>query len=199
MLRKFYEGYDLVLGVRSQRQEDPLSERFFSACFYLMMRVFRTGLVSQHSNFRLMSRKAVGMLKNYRSIPYFLPAVASTLPLPKTTVEHKRSARKAGHSKYNYKSKIRLALDSVLVHSPLLPWIAFAGLCLSVLAALAGLVLLIVYGAAGRGFTPAWLTLLLGGLLAALLFAVAALWLTRLGLYKNPAAADAPRVREEIN
>ena len=68
MLREYYNGNDLVLGVRNQRKDDPLSERFFSASFYLMMKIFRTGLVSQHSNFRLMSRKAVEMLKSYGNI-----------------------------------------------------------------------------------------------------------------------------------
>lgn len=118
MLKKFYEGNDLVLGVRNDRSDDSFSERFFSSCFYLMMKVFFTGQQNQHSNFRLMSKKAIKALKDYDNIPYFLPAVASTLPFSKTTVSHKRFKRNVGKSKYNYKSKIKLAVNAVLVHSP---------------------------------------------------------------------------------
>lgn len=119
MLKKYYEGNELVLGVRSDRSDDSLSERFFSSCFYLMMKVFRTGQQSQHSNFRLMSKRAIEALKEYDNIPYFLPAVASAMPFPKTVVLHKRFKRKVGRSKYNYKSKIKLALEAVLIHSPI--------------------------------------------------------------------------------
>ena len=198
MLREYYNGNDLVLGVRNQRKDDPLSERFFSASFYLMMKIFRTGLVSQHSNFRLMSRRAVKMLRSYGNIPYFLPAVASTMPLPRATVTHARAARKAGKSHYNYKSKIRLALDSVLVHSRLLPWLALAGLCLCALAALAGLILLIVFGAKDHVFSGWSFVLCFGGAMGALGFFVMGAWLARVGLYRSFADHTAPPdVREE--
>ncbi len=198
MLAKYYEGNDLVLGVRSERKDDPLSERFFSAGFYLMMTLFRTGLQPQHSNFRLMSRRAVEALKAYEHIPFFLPAVASTLPFPKTTVTHARAARKAGKSHYNYKSKIRLAVDSVLVHSPVLPWVAFAGLCLCGLAALAGFILLIVFAAKGGGFSGWSFVLFLGGALGALGFFVLSAWLRRIGMCRDFAERFAPpAVREE--
>ena len=198
MLRAFADGSDLVLGVRRERKQDPFSERFFSAAFYLMMRLFRTGLVSQHSNFRLMSRRAVEALKAYEHIPYFLPAVASTLPFPKTTVEHVRTPRLAGASHYNYKSKIRLAVDAVLVHSPVLPWLALAGLVLCAAAAVAGAVLLLLFGVRDRVFSGWSFVLALGGVLGALGFAVVGAWLRRIGLYRVSAASDAvPGVREE--
>ncbi len=198
MLKQYYEGSDLVLGVRSERGDDPLSERFFSGCFYLMMRLCRTGLVSEHSNFRLMSRKAINALKAYEHIPFFLPAVASTLPLPKTTVTHKRSSRRAGKSKYNYKSKIRLAVDAVLVHSPMLPRLAFAGLCLCAAAAVAGLALLILFGVRDASFSGWSFVLALGGVLGALGFAVLTAWLKRIGVCRSFAASYRPvRVREE--
>ncbi len=198
MLQKFGEGFDLVLGVRNDRADDPFSERFFSGCFYLMMRLFRTGQQSQHSNFRLMSRRAVEALKAYDHIPYFLPAVASTLPFPKTTVEHKRFKREEGESKYNYKSKIKLAVDAVLVHSPVLPWLALAGLILCGLAALAGLAVTVV-SAVKNGVFSGWsFVLLLGGALGALGFAVVGAWLRRMGLYVSHANRYAPAaVREE--
>ncbi|MBQ6023240.1 MAG: glycosyltransferase family 2 protein [Clostridia bacterium] len=198
MIRRYYEGNDLVLGVRSERGDDPLSQRFFSAAFYFMMRVMRTGLVSQHSNFRLMSRRAVEALHAYDAVPYFLPAAASTLPFPKTTVSHARAARPAGESKYNYKSLTRLAVDAVLVHSALLPRLAIAGACLCTAAFIAGAILLLVFGLRGQGFSGWAFVLTLGGALGALGFAVMGAWLARLGLYKTYAQKSGiSRVRAE--
>lgn len=198
MLRQYYNGSDLVLGVRNDRSDDPLSERFFSASFYLMMRMFGTGLTPQHSNFRLMSRRAVEALKAYEHIPYFLPAVCSTLPFPKTTVAHARAARKAGKSHYNYKSKIRLAVDSVLVHSTVLLWLALAGLGLCAAAALAGLILLIVFGVKGGIFSGWSFVLCLGGALGALGFFILTAWFRRIGMYRDFAERfSPPGVREE--
>jgi len=192
MLREYYNGNDLVLGVRSERKDDPLSERFFSACFYLMMRIFRTGLVSQHSNFRLMSRRAVEALKGYEHIPYFLPAAASTLPFKKTTVSHARAARKAGKSNYNYKSKIRLAVDSLIVHSALLPWLSLLGLILCALAAVSGIILMIVFGVKDGVFSGWSFVLFIGGVLGALGFAVIGMWLRRIGMYRDFAEEYVP-------
>ncbi|MBQ7639222.1 MAG: glycosyltransferase family 2 protein [Clostridia bacterium] len=185
MLEKYKNGNDLVLGVRDRREDDPFSERFCSAGFYLMMRLLRTGLVKQHSNFRLMSKRAIDALRPYEQIPYFLPAVASNLPFPKTTVSHARAARRAGHSKYNYKSRLRLALDSALVHSPVLPAASWTGLFLCAAAAVAGLVLLLVFGLRDGVFSGWAFVLFTGGALGSLGFAVMSVWLTRLGLYKT--------------
>lgn len=137
MLQKFEQGSDLVLGVRSERADDRMSERFFSRCFYIAMRLLKTGLVTEHSNFRLMSAAAVKKLNEYADIPYFMPAMASALPLPKSVVTHKRAARAAGRSGYNFIKKIRLALNAMLVHSALLPKLLPAGFCVCQTAAAA--------------------------------------------------------------
>ena len=121
MLRAFLNGNDLVLGVRSERSEDPPQERFFSKSFYTAMRLMKTGLVPEHSNFRLMSARAVRLLREHERNAYYLPAMASALPLARSTVSYKRTARAAGSSGYNFRKKFRLAADAVLYHSAVLP------------------------------------------------------------------------------
>ena len=121
MLELFSEGNDLVLGVRSERTCDPFRERFFSKCFYFIMWLLKTGLVTEHSNFRLMSAKAVRSLKAYENVPYFLPAMVCSLPFPRAVVRYKRLPRSIGKSGYNFIKKLRLAADAILIHSALLP------------------------------------------------------------------------------
>ena len=120
MLDRFAAGADVVLGVRTDRPEDSVSERFFSGAFYAAMTVFGTGLVRGHSNFRLLSRRAVDMLLSQKDRSYFLPARVCSLGLPTATVKYIRIARKAGVSGYSFKRKLRLGTDALLLHSRIL-------------------------------------------------------------------------------
>ena len=130
MLQKYNAGSDLVLGVRSDRSADSLRERFFSGCFYLCMRLLKTGQVPQHSNFRLMSKKAVETLFRRAEGAFFLPAVVSNLGLPYQTVSYRRTARTAGKSRYNFRKKSRLAVNAMLLHSRNLPLLtSIAAVC----------------------------------------------------------------------
>ena len=119
MLDLFSKGYDVVLGVRTKRPEDSAAERFFSGSFYFLMKLFRTGLVRGHSNFRLLSKAAVKELLSTTGESYFLPARACSLGLPTVTAAYVRKARQNGVSGYSFKRKLRLGADSLILHSAL--------------------------------------------------------------------------------
>ena len=117
MLEKYYDGNDLVLGVRASRRQDPITERFFSGMFYLLMKVFRTGLVNEHANYRLMSRRAICELLERAKGTFYLPALVCSIDLPRVTVSHVRFPRAAGESGYNFSKKMKLALNAVFWHA----------------------------------------------------------------------------------
>ncbi|HDO26033.1 MAG TPA: glycosyltransferase, partial [Nitrospirae bacterium] len=56
MLAHYGQGYDLVLGVRSDRSTDSFIKRFFSENYYRLMRLMGVSVVYNHGDFRLMSR-----------------------------------------------------------------------------------------------------------------------------------------------
>ncbi|MBR5428694.1 MAG: glycosyltransferase [Clostridia bacterium] len=117
MLDRFYEGFDLALGVRSRRDDDSLSERLSSALFYKTMRSFKTGLITEHSNYRLVSRKAIARIREYDRTDFFLPALVCNLGLKTATVPYERHARAAGESGYNFSKRLRLGVDALFAHS----------------------------------------------------------------------------------
>ena len=113
MLDRFNEGYEIVYGVRRRREEDPAIQRLSSAAFYRLMQLLKTDLIREHSQFRLMSRRAVQELMEYPEVNLFLPALVMKLGLRHTVVLHDRHARAAGKSNYTPAKLIRLAIEAV--------------------------------------------------------------------------------------
>ena len=116
MLERFAEGNDIVLGIRSARDEDPLKERFFSASYYLVMKILRTGLIKNQANCRLLSIAAAREVLKHGEASY-LPALVSSIPMQKAIVYYKRRAREKGTTKYNFIKKLTLAVDSIVLHA----------------------------------------------------------------------------------
>lgn len=120
MLCCFEQGDEIAYGVRIYRKEDGFLERFNSTLFYFLMRLGKTGLIKQHANYRLMSKKAAEyLIQNYKP-HFYLPCFVSNMPFKGQVVYHKRFQRVAGETGYSFKKKIHLALQSLLVHSDLL-------------------------------------------------------------------------------
>ena len=122
MLLKHGEGYDIVCGVRSSRKEDTLAERLSAGLFYGLMRLAGTGMIAEHSNYRLMSQKAVEGLREYSlsHSNYYLPCLVSNMDFKKTIVYYERVKRTAGQSGYNFKKRLNLGVSALLLHSDFL-------------------------------------------------------------------------------
>ncbi len=152
MLDRFDEGYEIVYGVRRRRDEDPFLQRLTSETFYRLMRLLGTELIREHSQYRLMSRRAVSLLLSYGEVNLFLPALVPKIGLKHTVVEHDRHVRAAGESNYNFIKLFRLAVEGVTSFSdaPL----AFATLCAggSFILFVVSLVFLILRSVQGAAF-----------------------------------------------
>ena len=123
--------------MRSDRSKDGLFERLCSKTFYALMKAAKTGLVNEHSNYRLLSRRAILRLIDDLPENYFLPCAVSNLQLPRAVVCHERRDRVAGTSSYGFRRKLRLAKDALFSHSAfplkLISLASFVCVCLSVL------------------------------------------------------------------
>ena len=56
MVRKYYEGNQVVYGVRSARDTDTFFKKFTAEGFYKFMKVMGTDVIYNHADFRLMSK-----------------------------------------------------------------------------------------------------------------------------------------------
>lgn len=113
MVDKYLEGYDIVYGVRDKRDTDTFFKRNTALAFYRLMNRMGVRLVPNHADFRLMSRRAVDELMNYREENIFLRGIVPLLGFPSTKVYYNRKERFAGESKYPLKKMLAFAIDGI--------------------------------------------------------------------------------------
>lgn len=140
MLDQFRDGCEIVFGVRQQRGSDSLFKRMTAGAYYWLMRRLGVDLVEQHGDFRLLSRRALDCLREYREVNLFLRGLVPQLGLRCGKVFYDRSARLAGESKYPLRRMMALALDGVT---------SFSAAPLRLAAALGALAFLASLGMAG--------------------------------------------------
>ena len=113
MVDKYLEGFDIVYGVRSERKKDTFFKRFTAQSFYRLMHIMGAKSIYNHADFRLMSRRAVEALSQYKERNLFLRGLVPMVGFNSTSVYYKRSERFAGESKYPLKKMLSFAFDGI--------------------------------------------------------------------------------------
>ncbi len=113
MLEQYHNGYDVVYGVRSSRKSDTFFKRFTAEGFYKLMKGLGVDIVFNHADYRLMSRRAVEGLAQFKEVNLFLRGIVPQVGYPWTTVEYVRAERFAGESKYPLKKMLAFAFDGI--------------------------------------------------------------------------------------
>ena len=113
MVDKYYEGNDIVYGVRNNRDTDTGFKRGTAQGFYKFMRALGVDIVDNHADYRLMSKRAVEALLEYSEVNVFLRGIVPQIGFKSAIVEYKRAERMAGESKYPLKKMIAFAFDGI--------------------------------------------------------------------------------------
>ena len=113
MVKRAHAGDDIVFGVRQAREKDTMSKRVTAQMFYKLMRRMGVDLIYNHADYRLMSRQAIEILKDFPEINLFLRGLIPLIGLKTSVVEYDREERFAGESKYPLRRQISLALNGI--------------------------------------------------------------------------------------
>ena len=113
MIRRYYDGCDIVYGVRSSRQTDSWFKRITGEGFYKVMGLLGVDLVYNHADYRLMSRRALEGLAEFGEVNLFLRGMVPMVGFPSDVVYYERAERFAGESKYPLKKMIAFAVDGI--------------------------------------------------------------------------------------
>lgn len=113
MLDAYYQGNDVVYGVRSSRDTDTFFKRFTAESFYKVMRALGVEMAFNHADYRLMSKRALEGLAEYKEVNLFLRGIVPLIGYQSTTVEYARSPRFAGESKYPLRKMLAFAFDGI--------------------------------------------------------------------------------------
>lgn len=113
MVDKYLAGADIVYGVRSSRKTDTFFKRTTAEAFYRLMDLLGAETVFNHADYRLMSRRALEGLSQFKEVNLFLRGIVPMIGYPTDTVEYERGERFAGQSKYPLKKMVSFALEGV--------------------------------------------------------------------------------------
>ena len=113
MVEQYYAGCDIVYGVRSSRKKDTFFKRFTAEGFYRLMNAMGAETVFNHADYRLMSRRALEGLSQFREVNLFLRGIVPMIGYRTGTVEYERGERFAGESKYPLKKMLSFAMEGI--------------------------------------------------------------------------------------
>lgn len=160
MVDLFHSGKDIVYGVRNDRKKDSFFKRTTAQGFYKLMSFMGVKSVYNHADFRLMSKRAVKQLGEFRESNLFLRGMVPLIGYETACVYYERGKRVAGESKYPLKKMFALAWNGITSFSVKpISLISFLGAMMIILSILAGVYGIISY-ALGQA-VPGWTSLIL--------------------------------------
>lgn len=166
-VEEFQNGADIVYGVRSRRDTDTFFKRSTAEAFYRLMNWFGVKILFNHADYRLMSRRALEALSEYREVNLFLRGIVPLLGFRQAVVTYERKAAERP-THYPLRKMLLLALDGITSFSVTpIRLITLLGIVMLGLSALGVIYYWIVYlnGGTVRGWTSqVFIILILGGL-----------------------------------
>lgn len=113
MVDAYYDGCDVVYGVRSSRRTDSFFKRTTAQGFYKFMSALGAEVVYNHADYRLISARVLRELEGFEEVNLFLRGMVPLVGFKSTSVEYERTQRLAGESKYPLKKMMALAVDGI--------------------------------------------------------------------------------------
>jgi len=112
-VEEYYNGCDVVYGVRSSRATDTFFKRTTAEGFYKFMKAMGVDIVNNHADYRLMSKRALDNLFKFNEVNLFLRGIVPLIGFKSTIVTYERHERFAGESKYPLKKMLAFAFDGI--------------------------------------------------------------------------------------
>ena len=113
MLDKYYDGSDIVYGVRSSRKKDSFFKRVTAQGFYKFMKFMGVDVVYNHADYRLTSKRALDAFSDFKEVNLFLRGMFPLVGFKSDVVYYERAKRFAGESKYPLKKMLNFAWDGI--------------------------------------------------------------------------------------
>lgn len=117
MVENYLSGSEIVYGVRNNRKKDSWFKKHTAQGFYKFMKFLGVDVVYNHADYRLMSKRALEELANYKEVNLFLRGIIPLIGFKTSTVYYERQERFAGESKYPLKKMINFAIEGILSFS----------------------------------------------------------------------------------
>lgn len=149
MIEEYYDGCEIIYGVRSNREKDTLFKRCTAQGFYKFLNAMGAEVVYNHADYRLVSSRVLQEFANYKEVNLFLRGMFPLVGFKSTSVYYERHERIAGESHYPLRKMLALAFDGITSLSVkpirmitelgiIIAMLSFAGVIWSIVMALLG-------------------------------------------------------------
>lgn len=166
-IEKYRNGADVVYGIRNDRKTDGFMKKLTASMYYKLMHGLGADVMTNHADYRLLSKKALEMLSGYEESNLFLRGLIPTMGFNSDIVYFDVKEREFGKSKYTVKKMFTLALDGITSMSTRpLHLISILGFLVFLFSIVVGIITIIDYfnGMNIQGYTTSVIvSLLIGG------------------------------------
>ena len=125
MIAKWRAGFDVVYGVRDNRESDTLPKRLTADLYYRAHNWLSSDKIPEHAgDFRLLDRRVVEVIKSMPERNRFMKGLFAWAGFKSAGVTYHREERTVGETKFNYWKLWTLAVDGITSAStvPLRVW-----------------------------------------------------------------------------
>ncbi len=137
MVDAYIKGFDIVYGVRKSRVTDTFFKRTTAQVFYKVMALLGVKTVYNHADYRLMSKRAVESLLQYKERNMYLRGIVPLIGYSSTCVYYDRFERMAGESKYPIGKMLGLAVNGITSFSVKpLHFVLYMGIICTIISAI---------------------------------------------------------------
>lgn len=109
----YMDGSEVVYGVRNDRNTDSFFKKTTATMYYKLLHWLGCDIITNHADYRLMSKKALNALSEYKEVNLFMRGLVPTMGFPSDVVYFDVKEREAGTSKYTLKKMMTLAINGV--------------------------------------------------------------------------------------
>ena len=170
MLAKWREGFEVVYGVRDNRETDTLPKRLTADLYYRAHNWLSADKIPEHAgDFRLLDHKVVEVIRRLPERNRFMKGLFAWAGFKSAGVSYHREERTVGATKFNYWKLWTLAVDGITSAStvPLRVWSYVGALVALGALAYAGFIVVrtLAFGIETPGYASMMVAILfLGGL-----------------------------------
>jgi dolichol-phosphate mannosyltransferase len=171
MIEKYKSGNSIIWGIRENRNE-PILQKLFASVFYKLIKKFiepsNKNIDLANADFYLLDIKAIQAIKRCKEKNTSLFGLLIWIGFNQDQVKYHRRERKEGKSKWNFKSRMKLAKDWIIGFSAIpLKMITYVGISIAALGFIYSILIMVL--SILELTTPGWaetviIILILGGI-----------------------------------
>ena len=146
MVKKWQQGAETVIGIRSDRSADSWFKRVSAQFFYaIMKRIAHVPIQPNAGDFRLLDQKVVTAIRSLNEHTIFMKGIFAWAGFKQQFITYTRAKRSKGRSKFNLAALIKEATDGIVSFSiaPLRLWM-YVGMLIAIIAAVCGAAMLAI-------------------------------------------------------